>query len=84
MDSKLNQVECQLEILGSFIDLGELLLEEEAVYKRKRFQDEKVILIHSVETRTEKHIKSLVTTPFASFILNRHTHQHSRQESKNV
>ena len=47
MDSKLNQVECQLEILGSFIDLGELLLEEEAVYKRKRFQDEKVVLIHA-------------------------------------
>ena len=71
MDSKFNQVECQLEVLGSIIDLGELLLEEEAVYKRKRFQDEKVILVNEIWA---KNILSLVTASLASFILNRHTY----------
>ena len=71
MDSKFNQVECQLEVLGSIIDLGELLLEEEAVYKRKRFQDEKVILFNEIWA---KNILSLVTASLASFILDRHTH----------
>ena len=42
MHSKLNQVECQLDLLGQFVDLGVLLVEEHAVYKRKRFSDEKV------------------------------------------
>ena len=71
MDSKFNQVECQLEVLGSIIDLGELLLEEEAVYKRKRFQDEKVTLCQKPRA---KNILSLVTASLASFIPNRYTH----------
>ena len=71
MDSKFNQVECQLEVLGSVIDLGELLLEEEAVYKRKRFQDEKVILVNEIWA---KNILSLVTASLTSFVLDRHTH----------
>ena len=71
MDSKFNQVECQLEVLGSIIDLGELLLEEEAAYKRKRFQDEKVVLVNEIWA---KNILSLVTASLASFILDRHTH----------